>query len=91
MNTNSNNMNDNKIDAAHSYIDNVNKKEKTKEETAKDKESSVVATVSCIQVACNDSYQAVAAKYCKAWEEIKQYPNTCRYFEPTESQLWLIV
>jgi len=26
-----------------------------------------------------------------AWQEIKQYPNTCKYFEPTESQLWLIV
>jgi len=26
-----------------------------------------------------------------AWQEIKHYPNTCKYFEPTESQLWLIV
>jgi len=26
-----------------------------------------------------------------AWQEIKHYPNTCKYFEPTESQLWLII
>jgi len=62
-----------------------------KEETAKEKESSVVATGSCIQVARNNSYQAVATKYCKAWEEIKKYPNTCRYFESIEIQLQLIV
>ena len=51
----------------------------------------MVATGSCIQVACNDSNQAVAAKYHKAWEEIKKYPNTCRYFKLTETQLQLIV
>jgi len=38
----------------------------------------------------NNSYQAVVAKHCIAWQDIKQYPNTCNYFEPTESQLWLI-
>jgi len=46
MNAKSNNMNDNKIDAACSLIENVDKKEKMKEETAKEKESLVIATVS---------------------------------------------
>jgi len=61
------------------------------EEKDNEKGSSITATGSCIQVAGNDNYQAVVAKYCKAWENIKKYPNTCRYFKPTESQLWLIV
>jgi len=39
----------------------------------------------------NNSYQAVIAKYHMAWQDIKQYPNTCNYSESTESQLWLIV
>jgi len=34
----------------------------------------------------------VVAKYCIAWQEIKHYPGTCKYFEATESQLvWLII
>jgi len=48
----------------------------------------VVATSSPTHVAGNNSYQAVIAKYCKAWLE---HPNTCKYFEPTEMQLQLIV
>jgi len=60
-------------------------------EKDKDKESSNTATGSHVQGAVNDSYQAVTAKYQAAWEAIKQYPNTCKYFEPTQSQLRLIV
>jgi len=79
-------MKDNKMD-----VENIDKKEKMEEEKDNEKGSSITATASHIQVAGNDSYQAVVAKHCTALETIKQYPNTCRYFEPTQSQLWLIV
>jgi len=51
----------------------------------------VVATTSLIYVSGNNRYQDVIAKYCTAWQEIKQNPNTFKYFELTESQLQLMV
>jgi len=79
------------MDVVASSIENMEKKGKMEEEKDNEKGSSITATGCSIQVAGNDNYQAVVAKYHKAWENIKKYPNTCRYFEPTESQLRLIV
>jgi len=92
MDMNLNKMNNKMNDTAGLAITGINKKQdETEEETANNECNIVVATISPTHVSGNNRYQAVIAKYCTAWQEIKQYPNTCKYFEPTESQLWLIV
>ena len=84
-------MKHNEMDMGTSTMENIDNPKKMKEEKDKNKQSSNTATGSHVQGAVNDKYQAVTAKYRAAWEAIKQYPNTCKYFEPTQSQLrWIV-
>ena len=59
----SNNMEENKMDAVTSLVENIDEKEKMEEKKDNEKVSSITATASHIQVAGNDSYQAVVAKH----------------------------
>ena len=70
---------------------NINNKEEMEEEKEKNEGCSNTATGTLVHVTVNNNLAAVAAKYRAAREAIKQYPNTCKYFEPTQSQLRLIV
>ncbi len=72
-------------------MENIDNPKKMEEETIKNEQSSNKETGSHVQGVVNDSFHAINEKYRAAWNEIKQYPNTCRYFEPTQSQLRLIV
>jgi len=92
MNMNLNNINDNMDNTADLASTSNNKKQNEKEEAnTNNVPDAVVKTTTLSYVAANNNYQAVIAKYCMAWQELKQNPNTCKYFEPTESQVWLIV
>jgi len=72
-------------------MENINNGEEMEEEKDKNKGSSNSATGNVVRDIVNDNLAAVSAKYRAAREAIKHYPNTCKYFEPTQSQLWLIV
>ncbi len=73
-------------------MENINNKGKMEEEKEKKNEgSSNTNTGTLVRGIVNDNLAAVAAKYRAAWAAIKQYPNTCKYFEPTQLQRQLIV
>jgi len=92
MDMNSNNINDKMNNTADLVsMSNNKKQDETEEETTNNDPNAVVTTTTLSHVAANNNYQAVIAKYHTAWQELKQYPNTCKYFEPTESQVQLIV
>jgi len=74
-----------------SRMENINKEGEMEEEKEKNKGSLNTATGTLVRDIVNDNLAAVAAKYRAAREAIKQYPNTCKYFEPTQSQVQLIV
>jgi len=80
---------DNTADLAS--MSNNKKQDETEEETMNNNPNAVMTTTTLSHAAANNNYQAVIAKYLTAWQELKQNPNTCKYFEPTESQVWLIV
>ncbi len=70
---------------------NTNTKEKMEEQEEKSEGSSNLATGTLVHDIVKQNLAATTAKFRAAWEAIKKYPNTCKYFEPTQSQLWLIV
>ena len=84
-------MKQNKMDMETSTMENIDNKGKMEKEKEKNEGSSNTATGTLVQGIVKDNLAAVAAKYRAAREAIKQYPNTCKYFEPTQLQLWLIV
>jgi len=59
----SNQTKDNKMDVVTSTMENIDNKEKMKEEKDNDKGKSKTATGSHVQGEVNDSYQAVIAKH----------------------------
>jgi len=63
INNMSNQTKDNKMDVVTSTMENIDNKEKMKEEKDNDKGKSKTATGSHVQGAVNDSYQAVVAKH----------------------------
>jgi len=70
---------------------NTDNKEKKEEKEEKSEGSSNLATGILVRDIVKENLAATAAKFRAAWEAIKKYPNTCKYFEPTQSQLRLIV
>ena len=70
---------------------NTDNKEKKEEKEEKSKGSSNLATGILVRDIVKENLAATTAKFRAAWEAIKKYPNTCKYFEPTQSQLRLIV
>ena len=73
------------MDMETSKTENINNKEEMEEEKEKNKGCSNTATGTLVHVTVNNNLAAVAAKYRAAQDAIKQYPNTCKYFEPTQS------
>jgi len=72
-------------------LKNTDNKEKMEEKEEKSKGSSHLATGILVHDIVKENLAATTAKFWAAWEAIKKYPNTCKYFEPTQSQLRLIV
>jgi len=72
-------------------MENINNEGEMEEEKEKNKGSSNTATGTVVPDIVNDNLAAVSAKHRAAREAIKHYPNTCKYFEPTQLQLQLIV